>query len=140
MPTSLGSLVAGAFLGGVSGILLVALGAGTLAERVPSIWPVGIFAAGWVVSAWFLSRRTTRVSVVLRRGFALGAAEWLLLVLLDRAVPAASALAGRAGAANRSDSTVLDVLSGSLGTVMLWVCVLGFLAFWWGTRVRRAER
>lgn len=135
-PTSLAAIVAGAVLGVVSAVLLVALTAGPVAETVPSAWPLGVFVGGWIVSAWLLARETSRLLVVLRRGCLMGAAEWLALVALGRAAPLAQARTAGAvsHAAAVHQPSLQQVLSGSPATVMLWVCLAGWLLTWWSAR------
>jgi len=71
---------------------------------------------------------------VLKRAFALGAGEWLLLVLLPANELVAGARSVDAPARTVRAESLVEFLSGSFGTMMLWVCVIGFVASWWMSR------
>src|SRR6266542_6470404 len=60
-------------------LLFVDVGKGTPPS---TLFVAATFLGGWAVSVWLLLRGTRTVSKVFSRGFLLGAAEWLMMVLV----------------------------------------------------------
>jgi hypothetical protein len=86
---------------------------------------------GWALSAFLLIRGARSVSKVFSRGFLLGAAEWVVMIVVGfvmsgRAVSQSSATtdAGRAGAAIGGGLAAL--ITGSFSLFMAIVCLVGF--------------
>src|SRR5688572_28357054 len=80
-------IIVAAAMGFFSGLLIYFMAAMLLADpstnAVPSSAFVFVtFVGGWVASAVLLSRGAQTVSSVCRRGFLLGAAEWLTMAFV----------------------------------------------------------
>src|SRR6266542_4705093 len=113
-------------------LLFVDVGKGTPPS---TLFVAATFLGGWAVSVWLLLRGTRTVSKVFSRGFLLGAAEWLMMVLVGfifggRAVSTtlshtgASADAAAAGAA--LGGGMVAFLTGGVSIAMAVVCLIGF--------------
>ena len=87
------------------------------------------FIGGWVLSSWLMLRGAASVSKVFSRGFLLGAAEWLFMivvgfVLAGKTVAVAGSQAAAAGAA--VGGGVIAMLTGGVSIVMALICLIGF--------------
>jgi Double zinc ribbon len=89
------------------------------------------FLGGWGLSAFLLIRGARSVSKVFSRGFLLGAAEWMVMILVGfvmsgRALSQSSAAtdAGRTGAA--IGSGLVALVTGGFSLFMAIVCLVGF--------------
>lgn len=102
------------------------------------------FGGGWALSTFLLIRGARSVSKVFSRGFLLGAAEWVVMILVGfvmsgRAVSQSSATtdAGRAGAAIGGGLAAL--ITGSFSLFMAIVCLVGFAISYFMGREMRPE-
>lgn len=101
-------------------------------------------SGGWVLSAWFMGNGAESLLRVLRRGFLLGAIEWLIVipaswVWTGRAVVStveqmAPTVYGRAGAI--LGGSVIALITGGVAFVMLVLCVIGYLIVYFVQRGR----
>jgi hypothetical protein len=96
----------------------------------PGLTIIGFFG-GWAVSTWLLIRGAISVSKVFSRGFLLGAAEWLLMILVGvifvgkiAATSGAPSEAAAAGAA--IGGGLVAILTGGVSIAMAVVCLIGF--------------
>jgi hypothetical protein len=103
------------------------------------------FVGGWVVSAWLLRRSAGRTSAVFRRGFLLGAGEWLAMALVGilfsgRAVASTTSQIGgsEAGAAGAViGGGITAALTGGLSLFMAIGCLAGFsVAYFLGREMK----
>ena len=90
-----------------------------------------MFFGAWGLSSWLLLRGAISVSKVFSRGFLLGAAEWLLMILVGvifvgkmAATSGASSEASAAGAA--IGGGLVAILTGGVSIAMALVCLIGF--------------
>ncbi len=119
-PASPESLLLGVALGALASFLaLLSLDLGP-GDILRGFVPAASFIGLWTVAAWFLTRETGRVLVVLRRGFFLGALQWALLTVLT---PKAAG----------------DLIEGVLPWVLLGICVVGSATCWAFSRSPYAE-
>lgn len=100
---------------------------------------------GWIASTWLLLRRARSVSSVFRRGFLLGAAEWLVMaavgvIFSGRATGSAIAQTGGSDAAAAGAAIgggMAAILTGGLSIVMAVVCLIGFaIAYFLGREMQ----
>jgi hypothetical protein len=91
------------------------------------------FIGGWAISAYFLRRNAITVSKVFSRGFLLGTAEWLLMILaglifagksVSNSLHTDSSGAAAAGAA--IGGGIVTFLTGGVSLFMAIVCLIGF--------------
>ncbi len=140
-------------MGLVSGLLIYMMGAmltmDFASKTAPSpVFVLILFLSGWVLSAWVLMRGARSVSGVFRRGFLLGAAEWLLMagvgvIFSGKAVGtvAAGAAAGAEQAGAALGGGMMAALTGGISVFMAVVCLIGFaIAYFTGREMsdRRA--
>src|SRR6266540_1912166 len=99
---------------------------------------------GWALSVWLLLRGTRTVSKVFSRGFLLGAAEWLMMVLVGiifsgRAVSTLSH-SGGAGAGAALGGGMVAFVTGGVSIAMAVVCLIGFaISHSMGKEMRKEE-
>jgi hypothetical protein len=92
------------------------------------------FVGGTVLSAWLLRRGARSVSKVAARGFLLGAAEWMVMILAGvvfsgRAVSATVAQSGGSDAATAGAALgggIAAFVTGGVSLFMIVVCLAGF--------------
>lgn len=92
------------------------------------------FIGGSILSAWLLLRNARTTSKVFSRGFLLGAAEWLAMILVGvifsaRAVSNSAAAAGGSDAATAGAALgggIVAFLTGGVSIFMALVCLIGF--------------
>ncbi len=107
------------------------------------------FLGGWAFSVWLLLRGTRTVSKVFSRGFLLGAAEWLMMVLVGiifsgRSV---SSTFGHTGAPSDAAAAgaalgggIVALLTGGVSIAMAVVCLIGFaVSHSMGKEMRKEE-
>jgi hypothetical protein len=93
-----------------------------------------LFVGGWILSTWLLMRGAASVSAVFRRGFLLGAAEWLCMAMvgvLFSGRMVSSTMSGTAGSEAVSAGAavgggLMAALTGGLSVFMAVVCLIGF--------------
>jgi hypothetical protein len=93
-----------------------------------------LFFGGTALSAWFLRREARNVSRVVARGFLLGAAEWMVMILVGvifagKSVSSATDAAGGSSAAAAGSvlgGGMLAFLTGGVSLFMIVVCLAGF--------------
>jgi hypothetical protein len=131
-------IVVAILMGLFSGFLIYMMSALLIADPAQNAAPssalvVVTFFGGWILSAWLLARHAASISAVFRRGFLVGAAEWLAmaavgLVFSGRAVSAASH-AGASDATNAGAALgggIVAMLTGGVSVFMAVVCLIGF--------------
>jgi hypothetical protein len=105
---------------------------------------VGFFG-GWALSTWLLLRGAAGPSAVLRRGFLLGAGEWLTMAIVgvifagktasSTMTAAGGSDAGNAGAA--IGGGMIAALTGGVSVFMAVVCLIGFaIAYFTGREMK----
>jgi hypothetical protein len=124
------------FMGLCSGFLIYMMIAllfmDTSAGSSPSGALVAIsFLGGWALSTWLLLRGAISVSKVFSRGFLLGAAEWLLMVLVGvifagKTVANADPSSDAASAGAAIGGGLVAMLTGGISIAMAVVCLIGF--------------
>ncbi len=113
--------------------------------------PLFVFAAffgGWIVSAILLARGAASLSTVIRRGFLLGAAQWLLMALGGVVFGARAASetmsrgpgsdAAAAGAA--VGGGLVAALAGGFSVMMAVGCLIGFAIAYFAGREPQEDR
>jgi hypothetical protein len=112
-------------LGFLSGVLaympiamLSAAGAhGDPSALIPAFLTLGVV---WIASAWWMRRGAKRVSAVCRRGFLLGAAEWVAMVPLGAVITAQSAPGSPAAVG------IVGIVTGGFSIAMAFGCLVCF--------------
>lgn len=93
-----------------------------------------LFFGGWIASAWLILRGARSLSAVFRRGFLLGAAEWLLMVVVG-VIYSGRAVGSTLGEAGSSDAAAAGaavggglaaMITGFVSVFMAVVCLIGF--------------
>jgi hypothetical protein len=104
-----------------------------------------VFLGGWVLSAWLLLRGAKSTSMVFRRGFLLGAAEWFAMAIVGlifsgRAVSSSLSAVDPSGAQTAGAAIgggLVAMLTGGVSIFMAIVCLVGFaIAFFIGREMR----
>lgn len=104
-----------------------------------------MFFGGWILSAWLLLRGATGPSTVFRRGFLLGAGEWLAMAavgVIFSGKTVSSAVGASGGSDAASTGAVLGggmfaALAGGVSVFMAVVCLIGFaIAYFTGREMR----
>ena len=129
-------------MGLVSGLIIYFAAAMIFADLGSgSTGPSGLFVAmtligGWALTTWLLLRKVGSTNMVLRRGFLVGAAEWLFMafagvIFSGRSVSnslsdpiAANSGAAQAGAA--VGGGIVAAITGGVSVFMAVVCLIGF--------------
>jgi Uncharacterised protein family UPF0547 len=103
------------------------------------------FFGGWILSSYLLLRGVRTISRVFSRGFLLGAAEWLVMIVVgvivaSKTVSSASSLAGSSAATGAIiGGGVMTLLTGALSVIMAVVCLIGFAVSYSMGREMRPE-
>jgi len=103
------------------------------------------FLGGWALSTWVLLRGAVSVSKVFSRGFLLGAAEWLLMILVG--VIFVGKMAASTGAPSEAATAgavvgggLVAILTGGVSIVMAVICLIGFaISHSLGKEMRKEE-
>lgn len=129
-------IVVALFMGFCSGFLIYFMAAMTFMDRIASSGSSGAFVAisffgGWALSTWLLLRGAISVSKVFSRGFLLGAAEWLLMVLVGfifvgKTVASVGGASEAASAGAVVGGGLVAILTGGISIAMAVVCLIGF--------------
>jgi hypothetical protein len=103
------------WMGLCSGMLIYMIAAMLFAgsEDPSALFVIVTFAGGWAASAWLLLRGARSTSTVFRRGFLLGAAEWLAAALALTVF-------------NAKPISSVPIVGGGFSIVMAMICFLGF--------------
>ena len=127
-------------MGFLSGLLLYFMAGmlttdlGGKSEPPIVVWLAVLFI-GWFLSTVLLLRNAKTVSRVFRRGFLLGAAEWMLmagvgLIFSGNAVAAATATSAQTDTAAQAGAALgggmFAMLAGGFSVFMAVVCLIGF--------------
>jgi hypothetical protein len=103
------------------------------------------FLGGWVLSSWLLLRGARNVSAVFRRGFLLGAAEWLVMagvgvIFSGKAVGHTVAQTGADAATTAGAAVGGGIMAGVTGAISIFmavVCLIGFaIAYFTGREMK----
>jgi hypothetical protein len=128
-------IVVALFMGFCSGFMIYFMAAMTFmvsAGSGSSGMFVGIsFIGGWALSTWLLLRGAISVSKVFSRGFLLGAAEWLLMILVGfifagKTVATVGGVSEAASAGAAIGGGLVAILTGGISVTMAVVCLIGF--------------
>jgi hypothetical protein len=87
------------------------------------------FGVVWAASAWWMRRGAKRVSAVCRRGFLLGAAEWVAMIPLGFIVSAQNATASHGGQISNADAGAIGmvgIVTGGFSIAMAFGCLVCF--------------
>src|SRR5690349_17809275 len=140
-------VVMAALMGLISGFLIYLMGSMLVADfspgnaGPPGWWVLIGFFGGTAASIWLLLRGVRNTSGVFRRGFLLGAAEWLCmafvgLVFSGRAVSQTVAESGHDSAAAAGAAIgggLVAAVTGGVSVFMTVVCLTGFaIAYFMG--------
>ena len=106
-----------------------------------------LFLGGWALSAYIIRRGALTVSTVAKRGFLLGAAEWLLMILVGvifsgRTVSTVASGSGMSDAGTAGavvGGGLMAVLTGAVSIVMILVCLAGFAITFFMSREMKTE-
>jgi hypothetical protein len=137
-------------MGFFSGLLIYFMAAmlfvDTLGHAAPStVFVLVTFLGGWIGSAVLLARGAQTVSGVFRRGFLLGAAEWLTMALvglifsgrITSATIASGPASGAATAGAALGGGMAAALVGGFAVLMSVVCLIGFaIAYFIGREMK----
>lgn len=124
------------FMGLCSGFLIYMMVAMLLIDPIAGSRPstaiifVTFFGA-WALSTWLLLRGAVSVSKVFSRGFLLGAAEWLLMILVGiifagKSAIGAGASSDAAAAGAAIGGGLVAMFTGGISIAMAIVCLIGF--------------
>ena len=126
-------------MGFLSGLLIYFMAAMLLVDTTSGASPSPVFVfvtlvGGWVVSSVLLMRRAQTVSSVFRRGFLLGAAEWLTMALvglvfsgrITSATLTTGPTSGAATAGAAIGGGMAAALVGGVAVFMSVICLIGF--------------
>ncbi|MBA2491983.1 MAG: zinc ribbon domain-containing protein [Gammaproteobacteria bacterium] len=132
-------VVVAVLMGLISGFLIYMMGAMLAVDLSSSQAPAPAFVAllflgGWALSTWLLLRGARTLSAVFRRGFLLGAAEWLLMAAIGvifsgRAVGSTISQTGGSDAAAAGAAIgggMMAAITGGVSVFMAVVCLIGF--------------
>jgi hypothetical protein len=105
---------------------------GDLTALVPAFLTFGVV---WIVSAWWMRREAKRISTVCRRGFLLGAAEWVAMIPVGAVMTAEHA-------PNSSTAVgIVGIITGGLSIAMAFGCLVCFaVAFLMGRKTESSGR
>jgi len=127
-------LVVGLFMGSIAGLLFYMGSAMIIANAEPSSGFVLIsFVGGWAISTYIMVNGTSKVSQVIARGFLVGAAEWLMFIVVgivysgkffSEVTPPGSTDAEIAGSA--IGAGLFSMLTGAFSLFMAVFCLIGF--------------
>jgi len=129
-------IVVALFMGLCSGVMIYFMAGMTFMDISTGSGPSGAFVAisflgGWVLSTWVLLRGAISVSKVFSRGFLLGAAEWLLMVLVGfifagKTVATVGGTSEAASAGATVGGGLFAILTGGISVAMAVACLIGF--------------
>lgn len=135
-------------MGAVSGFLiyvmitLLIIGPNTDPTTAAIVVPLA-FIGGWILSTWLLLRGASGASSVLRRGFLLGAGEWLAMaavgvIFSGKAVAATNSGGDAASSAGAAvGGGIVAMLAGGVSVFMAVVCLIGFaIAYFTGREMQ----
>lgn len=123
-------------LGLFSGVMIYMMSSMLFLDSAGDEKPSGTFVfvtliGGWAVSAWLMRKNAISTAKVFSRGFLLGGAEWLLMILVG-VIFAGKVVAG-APAGSEAASTgaaigggIAAMLTGGFSIVMAIVCLVGY--------------
>jgi hypothetical protein len=116
------------FLSGFLAYMAVAtlLAAGAKGHTVVLIPAVVTFFVVWIASAWWMQRGAKRVSAVCRRGFLLGAAEWVAMIPLGFVASAATSRAASISNAEAGAIGIVGIVTGGFSIAMAFGCLVCF--------------
>lgn len=137
-------------MGAISGFLiymmiaLLVIGPNVSGGAMAFAVVVGLIG-GWVGSSWLLLRGATGPSAVLRRGFLLGAGEWLTMAIVGvifagKTVSSATSASSGTDAANAGAALgggLFAAMAGGVSVFMAVVCLIGFaIAYFTGREMK----
>jgi len=115
------------FLAYMAVAMLSAAGAkGDPTALVPAFVAFGIV---WIASAWWMRRGAKRVSTVCRRGFLLGAAEWVAMIPVGFVVTAQNSTASHSGSISNAEAGaigIVGIVTGGFSIAMAFGCLVCF--------------
>ncbi len=126
------AIVLGFFSGFLAYIAMAMLTLSPPKVAATAIVPAFItFGVVWIASVWWMRRGAKRVSTVFRRGFLLGAAEWVAMIPLGFVVTArnTSALAGGSSSVSNADAGavgIVGIITGGFSIATAFGCLVCF--------------
>jgi hypothetical protein len=110
------------FLSGFLAYMAVAMLSASSAHGDPSALVPAFLSFGvvWIVSAWWMRRGAKRISAVCRRGFLLGAAEWVAMIPVGAVMTAEQAPNSPAAVG------IVGIVTGGLSIAMAFGCLVCF--------------
>jgi len=87
------------------------------------------FGVVWIASAWWMRRGAKRISVVFRRGFLLGAAEWVAMIPFGFVVGAHNSTVSNGGSISNAEAGaigIVGIVTGGLSVAMAFGCLVCF--------------
>jgi hypothetical protein len=129
------------FASGFLAYMAVAMLSGAKGDLFALIPAFVAFVVVWIASAWWMRRGAKRISTVCRRGFLLGAAEWVAMTPLGFVVATHSS-ASRHGSISDTDAGVVGVIgiaTGGFSIAMAFGCLVCFaVAYLMGRETERS--
>jgi hypothetical protein len=127
-------------MGFLSGVMLFVVAGTVTSYTISSGLSVAVavaaLLAGWAVSAYFIRRKAVTTSVVLCRGFLLGAAEWLAVISVTRTSPE-----DYQNVPNSVPAIVVEALMRWVAVSMAVGCLVAFgAAYLWRQKQKPPER
>jgi hypothetical protein len=129
-------IVVALLMGLCSGVMIYFMAAMTFTDISTGTGPSGAlvaisFLGGWALSVWLLLRGAISISKVFSRGFLLGAAEWLMMVLVGfifagKTVAAVGGVSEAASVGAAVGGGLIAFLAGGISVAMAVVCLIGF--------------
>jgi hypothetical protein len=130
------AIILGLFSGFLAYMAVAMLLMSANAKTAPNITPENTivpaliaFFAVWTASAWWMRRGAKRVSTVCRRGFLLGAAEWVAMIPLGFIVSAQNATFSHGGQISNADAGaigIVGIVTGGFSIAMAFGCLVCF--------------
>jgi hypothetical protein len=87
------------------------------------------FGGVWILSAWWMLRGQKRVSAVCRRGFLLGAAEWVAMIPVGAIMTAQLSSASHGGSISHGEAAgigIVGIITGGFSLAMALCCLVCF--------------
>lgn len=138
-------------MGFLSGLLIYFMAAMLFLDMVSShaassFFVFVTFVGGWALSSFLLRRRALSVSKVFSRGFLLGAAEWLIMIVVGivfSGKTASSTLSGTSSDAATAGAVLggglVAFITGGVSIFMTLLCLIGFAVSYFIGREMKPE-
>jgi hypothetical protein len=124
------AIVLGFFSGFLAYMAVAMLSAAAAKNDPAALIPAFIaFGAVWTASAWWMRRGAKRVSAVCRRGFLLGAAEWVAMIPMGFIVSAQNSTSSHGGSISNAEAGAIGlvgIVTGGFSIAMAFGCLVCF--------------